>query len=112
MITITDLSGSYNDLIDDYTLNFKSSVDRTVHNYKCVVEDGEYNISLNPSIRKNYDPNSYRLQGIASSSNFSPYITTIGLVDDKNRLLAIGKLAYPVKSPTDIDITFNVQFDT
>ncbi len=112
MITITDLSGSYNDLIDDYTLNFKSSVERTVHNYKCVVEDGEYNVSLNPSVRKNYDPNSDKLQGIASSSNFSPYITTIGLVDDSNQLLAIGKLAYPVKSPTDIDITFNVQFDT
>ena len=124
MIVITDTSASYgpiglinnstgaSDLINDYSLTFKSSVKRTVHNYKCVVEDGEYNVSLNPSIRKNYDENDPQLQDIASSSDFSPYITTIGLADEQNNILAIGKLAYPVQSPKDIDIIFNVQFDT
>ena len=115
IMCITDLSGSYNSISsygNDWTLKFKNSYPVTVHNYKCVVEDGEYNVTLNPTARDKNDPNSPKLRGFASASHFSPYITTIGLYSDANELLAIGKLAYPVKSPKEIDITFNVQFDT
>ena len=112
---ITDLSGSYSKLegIDaDFNWYFKNSYPITVHNYRCVVEDGEYNVTMNPTARHRNDPNSPKLKGFASASHFSPYITTIGLYNDTNELLAIGKLAMPVRSPQEIDITFNVQFDT
>ena len=112
MIVLTDLSGSYNSLYSDYTLKFKGTKDVTVHNYRCIVEDGEFNVSLNPTCRKNNDINHHKLQGFASGSEFAPYISTIGLYNDKHELLAIGKLAYPVRSPKEIDIIFNVQFDT
>ena len=112
MIVLTDLSGSYNNLQNDYTLKFKGTKDITVHNYRCVIEDGEFNVSLNPTCRKNNDINHHKLQGFTSGSEFNPYVSSIGLYDDNNDLLAIGKLAYPVRSPKDIDIIFNVQFDT
>ena len=69
-------------------------------------------MTFNPTARKNNDKNSPKLKGFATSSEFNPYITTIGLYNDDNELLAVGKLAQPVRSPDDIDIVFNVQFDT
>ena len=109
---ITDQSGSYTDLVNDYTLYFKATTEHSIHNYQCIVEDEQFNITYNPSARVNYDINNPKLKGFATASDFTPYITTIGLYNDFNELLAIGKLANPVKSPTDIDIVFNVQFDT
>lgn len=109
---ITDLSGSYKTLLNDYTLQFNGTTEHTIHNYQCVVEDEEYNMTFNQSARKNQDKNNPRLKGFATASDFTPYITTIGLYSDQNELLAVSKLANPVKSPTDLDIVFNVQFDT
>ena len=51
------------------------------------------------------------LLDIASGSVFSPYVTTIGLFDDHNDLLAIGKLAKPIKNEKELDISFVVRFD-
>tara|TARA_R100001015_G_scaffold2931_1_gene965 strand:- start:2895 stop:4703 length:1809 start_codon:yes stop_codon:yes gene_type:complete len=112
MLTITDVTGSYNELLNDYILNFQGTTEHTIHNYQCVVEDEQFNITYNPSARVNYDLNNERLRGFATSSEFTPYITTIGLYNDFNELLAVAKLANPVKSPSDLDIVFNVQFDT
>ena len=112
MVVITDMSGSYERLMNDYTLKFKGSWPRDVHNYRCIVEDGEFNVTMNPSARTGYSTNGRTLQPFTTGSSFNPYITTIGLYNDNNELLAVSKLAYPVKSPKDIDIIFNVQFDT
>jgi hypothetical protein len=52
------------------------------------------------------------LLDIATGSNFAPYITTIALYDDHNDLLAMGKLAKPIKNDKELDISFVVRFDT
>ena len=63
-----------------------------------------------------YDLNGYNmgteLIGEATHSDFSTYITTIGLYNDENELLAIGKTASPIKNEKDIALTFVVRFDT
>ena len=46
-----------------------------------------------------------------TGSNFAPYITTIGLYDDNNDLLAVGRLAKPVKNDKELDISFLLRFD-
>ena len=56
--------------------------------------------------------NNTRLKGIASASFFNPYITTIGLYNDGNELLAIGKLGKPIKNDKELALTFVVRFDT
>ena len=114
IITITDNYSTEDTVlaVNDYTLTFSGSHDITEHSYKCTVEDGEYNMTLNPSARQGSSLNNQRPAGFVTSSDFTPYITSIGLYDDNNELLAIGKLAQPVKSPKDFDITFIVQFDT
>jgi hypothetical protein len=42
---------------------------------------------------------------------WTPYITTIGLYNDNNELMAVGKLARPTQNIQDCALTFVVQFD-
>jgi len=46
-----------------------------------------------------------------TSSFVSPYITTVGLYNDKAQLLAVGKLAQPVQKRDDIDMNIIVRWD-
>tara|TARA_Y100001937_G_scaffold110171_1_gene155491 strand:+ start:29 stop:1141 length:1113 start_codon:yes stop_codon:yes gene_type:complete len=52
------------------------------------------------------------LLDFATGSEFSPYITTIALFDDHNDMLAMGRLAKPIKNDKELDISFVVRFDT
>jgi len=52
------------------------------------------------------------LLDFATGSEFSPYVTTIALFDDHNDLLAMGRLAKPIKNDKELDISFVVRFDT
>ena len=40
-----------------------------------------------------------------------PFITTVGLYDNNNDLMAVAKLSRPLKKPTDLPLTFKVQID-
>jgi hypothetical protein len=53
-----------------------------------------------------------QLIGEASHSNFATYVTNIGLYNDQNELLALGKLAKPVKNDKEMSLAFVVRFDT
>ena len=50
-------------------------------------------------------------QDFVTGSKFAPYITTIGLYDDTNDLLATAKLAKPIKNDKELDISFLLRFD-
>ena len=52
------------------------------------------------------------LIGEATHSDFATYVTEIGLYNDNNELLAVGKLAQPVKNDKELALTFVVRFDT
>jgi hypothetical protein len=47
-----------------------------------------------------------------TGSYLTPFITTVGLYDDNNDLLAVAKLPVPIKSEIDIPVNFIVRFDT
>ncbi len=47
-----------------------------------------------------------------SGSSFNPYATTIGLYNESNELLVVGKLATPYQIPENTDITFIVKWDS
>ena len=95
-----------------------SSVTLYEHQYKCVVRENEYGYSLNPSLLSG-SQNSQAILGqntvykdFATGSYFSPYITTVGLYDNDQNLLAIGKLSSATKVPTNADLEIQVTFDT
>lgn len=102
--------------LDYLTVGWSSSVRLYEHQYKCVVRENEYGYSLNPSIlsgsQTNPSPglgNTYK--DFATGSYFSPYITTVGLYDNDQNLLAIGKLSSPTKVPMNADLEIQVAFD-
>ena len=63
-----------------------------------------------------YKTNGYEigteLIGEATHSDFATYVTNIGLFNDENELLAIGKPAKPIKNDKELALTFVVRFDT
>jgi hypothetical protein len=65
-------------------------------------------MSLNHTLT-NDDDVTYR--NFVSGSDFAPYITTIGLYDDAGQLLAIGKLAQPIRKRNDVDMNFVIRVD-
>ncbi len=46
-----------------------------------------------------------------SNKEFRPYFTTIGLYNENNELVAVAKLANPIKKRRDIDINIIIRFD-
>ena len=52
------------------------------------------------------------LIGEATHSDFSTYVTSIGLYNDEDELLAVGKTASPIKNEKELSLTFVVRFDT
>jgi len=66
---------------------------------------------MNPTISKNNNPNSEIPKPIVALDEFAPYITTVGLYNDKGQLLAIGKLGTPIRKRDDVDLNIIVRFD-
>ena len=52
------------------------------------------------------------LIGEATHSDFATYVTTVGLYNDNNELMAIGKTAKPIKNDKEMSLSFVVRFDT
>ena len=116
---------SSNNIANDFTVKYKGT--HTIYENEVLVRvpKGAANISVNPSATyrpsTGYDntctdeensngPGEFRKSMFVTGSAF-PYITTIGLYDDKARLLAVGKLAEPVQKRNDIDMNFVVRWD-
>ena len=68
---------------------------------KCTVKSHEFNYSYNKTLLQS--GSAQNLVSFATGSDFTPYVTTIGLYDDGNNLLAVAKLsqATPMSSTTD-----------
>ena len=94
-----------------FTTKYKSS--KQLHEIALLCEIGadEFNVSQNPSLKVNNDINSGFLQGFVTGSDFSPYFTSIGLYNANADLIAIAKLASPIKNRRDVDITVKVRLD-
>ena len=80
--------------------------------YQCTVQEHEFNQSTNSSARDINANNPYHLDSFTTSSNFSTYVTTIGLYNEENELLVVGKLGQPIKKSKNTDTTFVLRWDT
>ena len=49
--------------------------------------------------------------GFVTHSEFEPYLTTVGLYNDSNELLVVGKLAKPIKLSKETQTSIVVRFD-
>jgi hypothetical protein len=74
--------------------------------------DYRYTGSISTASRGGFGDWDYSGSIDKTGSYLAPFITTIGLYDDDCSLLAVAKLAKPVKSFPDMPINFIVRFDT
>ena len=103
------------------TCSFSSSLTIYETQYKCTARENEFSFSQNPSITSGstansssigtfYTPAQY-LYDFATGSYFAPYVTTIGLYNEQQQLLAIGKLAQPLPLSPTTDTTILINID-
>ena len=107
---------------------FKSTVPVYTYNYSLKVSDYEFNHTLNPSAQKNNSIFYYtgsnsdssgskflRPSGVyadnITGSEFQPYITSVGLYNGSNELIAVGKLPQALQKPKDTELTINLTLD-
>jgi len=109
MVIISSPNILYKDLINTpFTASYRSTVKTTEMSVVARVPAGDFNMSLNKTLLRD-DLETY--QTYTTSSVFSPYITTVGLYSPGGVLVAVAKLAQPVKKRDDVDLNFLVQID-
>jgi hypothetical protein len=128
MLIITDQE--YLDLLQSKPIDFitfQSNQPIYTHNYHCKAKESDYNFTQNPSaisssLKATYDSSGDLYSASISvsdgyikanltGSEFQPYITTVGLYNDANQLIAVGKLSQPVPKSGNTDMTFVVKID-
>lgn len=108
----TGASGSW-DYGSEFGWSTKYKSTKQLHEVSLMCEIGadEFNVSQNPSLKVNNNPNSEFLQDFVTGSDFRNYFTTIGLYNPNGDLIAVGKLASAIQNRSDVDITVKVRFD-
>ena len=87
--------------------------------YKCTIRANEFNYSLNPSListpLRGQDgillSGSSQYSDFVTGSDFSPFVTTVGLYDEEQNLLAVGKLSQPLPTSQTTDTTILINLD-
>lgn len=89
-------------------MSWKSNQPIYTYNYNVKISDYEYNYTLNPSAQSGSDG---QIADNITGSYFQPYITTVGLYNDANELIAVAKLAQPLPKSANTEMTIQVKLD-
>jgi hypothetical protein len=108
-IVISSPHYKYDDLTAaPFTSSYRSTVTTTEYSTLVRISKDDFNLTLNPSTLQD---NGVDYDTYVSSSDFAPYITTIGLYNESGQLLVTGKLASPVRKRDDVDMNILLRFD-
>jgi hypothetical protein len=110
-VLVGDGNWDYDSTNRGFTAKYKSTKKLYETSVVCEVGASEFNISTNPSLRKNNDIREMFLKPFVTGSDFSPYFTQIGLYNKEGDLIAIGKLASAIQNRNDVDISVKVRLD-
>jgi hypothetical protein len=89
-------------------ISWKSNQPIYTYNYDCKISDDEYNFTQNPSALTGSDN---RMRDNVTGSAFVPYITSVGLYNDAQELIAVGKLGQPLPKPANTELTIKIKLD-
>jgi len=93
-----------------YTASFQSEYTIYQNQVNCHISENDFNYTQNPSAIKIGATGS--LSDNVTGSEFRPYATCIGLYNERNELLVVGKLSTPYPIPPNTDMTFVVRYDS
>jgi len=109
LVMITDpIVARYYSTYNRHHLQWKSNQPIYTYNVYCRIKDSEMNFTLNPSATSGSNG---ILQNNVTGSNFNPYITSVGLYNSSNELLAVAKTNRPIPKSDSIETTFVVKLD-
>ena len=101
-----------------YTASFESTQPIFTSNNYCKTLSSDFLFSSNPTAcqaEANLTGSISYSGGLPANnvtgSEFSPYITTVGLYNDAHELVAVAKLGQPIPKSKTNDMTFVVKFD-
>lgn len=108
-IIITDpIVARYYSTYSRHILRWKSNQPIYTYNVHCKVRDSE----LNHTYNKTAMTGSFgQMANNVTGSSFTPYITTVGLYNDANQLIAVAKTNKPIPKVSNVDMTFVVKID-
>ena len=107
ILTSEEQSISYDD-IPNQEINWKSNLPIYTYNYTVRLTDSEFNFTQNPTALTGSDN---ILRNNVTGSEFQPYITTVGLYNDSNELIAVGKLGKPLPKSRNTETTIQIKLD-
>ena len=90
-----------------YNLQFNNTTELNSTIYFCRANHNEFNYSANPT----YLSGSKIRVKTNSTDNPVSYITTVGLYNDNNELMAVAKLSEPLKKTPDTEFTLRTRLD-
>jgi len=109
MMTLTSIPTRFTDIL---TVQARGTHTILENEISCTVNAGDFGMSSNPTLEEyDYDSNQFVYKAFVTGSYFKPYVTTIGLYDNRNRLLIIGKLNTPIQTSNNTDTTFLIRYD-
>lgn len=107
---------------NNVTCSFQSS--RLIYEtqYKCTIRENEFNYTLNPSIISGSNitnpllassslNRSGQVYDFVTGSVFAPYVTTVGLYNENQELLAVAKLSQPLPTSRTTDTSILINLD-
>jgi len=98
-------NGLYIDNGDAVQATFDSTQTLYEYSITATAEPSEFNYTLNTTAHNTASVNAM------ASGTLSPYITTVGLYDNKYRLVAVAKLPRPIKRLSRSAQSFVIRFD-
>jgi hypothetical protein len=108
MFTSASISGSADALRNRiYDIQFNNTVELNSTIYFCRINHDEFNYSSNPTYLSS---SQIRVKNVESDTPVS-YITSIGLYDEDDTLLAVGKLSEPLRKDPTIEYTLRARLD-
>ena len=90
-----------------YNLSFNNSTEINSTIYFCRASANKFNMSANPTYTTG---SKIRVKNVATDSPVS-YVTTVGLYNASNELLAVAKLSEPLKKDPSNEVTLRVRLD-
>lgn len=95
--------------LNQLQISFSSSYTINEHQYRCTFKENEFLYSTNSTLLSGSEDYSYK--DFVTGSDFSPYITTVGLYNENQELVAVGKLSLPVPKSKTTDTTIVINID-
>ena len=103
--TISGTADAFRHRLQNLSFNNTTAINSQI--FFCIVGHADFNYSTNPTY---LNQGKIRVKNVASDQPVT-YITTVGLYNAANELVAVAKLSEPLKKTPENEVTIRVRLD-